>query len=392
MLITNQNELNNFCSKVKNSKFITVDTEFLREKTYFSKLCLIQIGSPEKEAAAIDTLADNLDLTPVYDLLFDESLLKVIHAGRQDLEIFFNLTGKVVTPFFDTQIAAMVCGYGDSVGYENLVRNITGGQLDKSVQFTNWAIRPLSQKQLDYAIGDVTHLVDIYLHLTTELEKRGRTSWVYQEEGILADPATYESHPENAWKRIKIKTPKPKTLAILRELAAWREGKAQKRNIPRSWIMRDETLADMAAQAPQTPDQLKKIRNISPDTAKGSTGEILLNLIKKAQSSDKKTWPKIEKKIPLPRNASATLDILRMLLKIQSMRHDVATKLIASKEDLEALASQDNPDIPAMRGWRFEVFGQEAQALKEGRLAIGLKDGKITKFEVSDSSNLYNEE
>jgi len=391
VLITNQNELDQFCSKIKTCEFITIDTEFLREKTYYPKLCLIQIGTPEGDAVAIDPLEGNLDISPVYDLLLDKNILKIIHAGRQDLEIFFKLTGKVVHPFFDTQIAAMVCGYGDSVGYESLVRNITGATLDKSVQFTNWAIRPLSKKQLDYALGDVTHLVQIYIHLAAELEKRGRISWVYQEEGVLSDPATYENHPENAWKRIKVKSPKPKTLAILRELAKWREKKAQERDIPRPWIIRDDTLADMAAQAPKTTDQLKKIRNMSADAAKGHTGELLLDLIKKALESDKKTWPKIEKKIQLPRNASATLDILRMLLKIQSTHHDVASKLIASKEDLEALASQDEPDIPAMHGWRFEVFGQYARALKEGRLAIGLKDGKITQFEVSESLSLYNE-
>ena len=223
MLITDQNELNEFCNALKSEEYITVDTEFLREKTYYPKLCLIQIGNKDKKAAAIDPLKGNLDLTPVFELFFDKNILKIFHAARQDLEIFYNLTEKVVTPIFDTQIAAMVCGYGDSIGYENLVRNITGKGLDKSVQFTNWSNRPLSDKQINYALGDVTHLVDVYEHLSEELEKSNRTDWVFQEEEVLCDPATYENDPYLAWERVKIKTPKPKTLATLRELAAWRE-------------------------------------------------------------------------------------------------------------------------------------------------------------------------
>ena len=257
MLITDQKALKGFCASLKSETFITVDTEFLREKTYYPKLCLIQIGAADGRAAAIDPLSDDIDLAPVYDLLFDEKILKIFHAARQDLEIFFNQTGKVVYPFFDTQIAAMVCGYGDSIGYENLVRNITGGQIDKSSQYTNWSNRPLSDKQVNYALGDVTHLVKVYEHLAEQLEKRGRTSWVFEEEAVLEDPATYDVDLNEMWRKIKVKSPKPQTLAVLRELAAWREARAQRKDLPKNWVMKDDTLADMAAQAPRDAKALK---------------------------------------------------------------------------------------------------------------------------------------
>ena len=390
MLITDQEDLDSFCAAIRDQDFITVDTEFLREKTYYPKLCLIQIGDPEGRAAAIDPLAEGIDLAPVFELLFDDKLLKIFHAGRQDLEIFVKLTGKVPGPFFDTQIAAMVCGYGDSAGYESLVKNIAGKQLDKSSQFTDWSKRPLSQKQLDYALGDVTHLVDIYKHLADELEKRGRTSWVFQEEEILSDPTTYENPPEDAWQRIKVRSPKPRTLAILRELAAWREVRAQEKNLPRSWVMRDETLADIAAQVPKDKKHLSKMRNMSADLANGSIGNTILELVEKTLQSDKSTWPEVVRKKPLPPTASATLDVLKMLLKVQSIDHGVAGKLIASKEDLEWLASKKNyQDMPISKGWRYEVFGKDAIDLKEGRLAIGLKDSQITKYKISGDTDHF---
>jgi ribonuclease D len=388
-LITEQNRLNEFCATLKNCPFITLDTEFLREKTYYPKLCLIQISDPDGNAAAIDPLAENLDLEPVFALLFDKNILKVIHSGRQDLEIFYNLTQKVVKPIFDTQIAAMVCGYGDSVGYEALVRNIAGLQIDKSSQFTDWSRRPLSDRQIEYALGDVTHLIKVYKHLAAELEKKSRTSWVFEEEGILTDPKTYENDPMLAWERIKIKTPKPKTLAVLQGLAAWRERQAQKRDVPKGWILRDETLADMAAQMPKNEAQLKKIRNMPEDLSKNHIGQTLIDIITAASQSDPQTWPALEKRKPLPPSVAATVDILRMLMKIQCTEQGVATKLLASTEDLEALAAEDAADVPAMKGWRFEMFGREVQDLKQGRLAIGLKAGKIVKFRVSDDTELY---
>ncbi len=383
MLITEQRPLEEFCNSLKSCEFITVDTEFLREKTYYPKLCLIQVGDPNGNAKAIDPVEGDLDLTPLYDLLFDPNILKIFHAARQDLEIFYNLTGKVVNPLFDTQIAAMVCGYGDSVGYENLVRNITGNSLDKSVQFTNWMTRPLSQKQIDYALGDVTYLVDVYKHLAAELGKRGRTDWVFQEEEILMNPDTYANDPYESWRRVKIKSPKPKTLAVLRELAAWREKRAQDKNLPKSWVMRDDTLADMAAQMPKNSGQLKKIRNMNGELAENHHGKKLLELIQKATDSDPKDWPQPKKKKPVPPHVSSTVDILRMLLKVQCAEHGVATKLLISTEELEALAMDDSADIPALKGWRYDMFGKEAPAVKKGELAVGLKNGKIVKYKVS---------
>lgn len=387
MLITDQNELDAFCSALKSEEYITVDTEFLREKTYYPKLCLIQIGNKDKKAAAIDPLSD-LDLTPVYNLLLDKNILKVFHAARQDLEIFYNLTEKVVTPIFDTQIAAMVCGYGDSIGYENIVRNVTGQGLDKSSQFTNWSNRPLSEKQINYALGDVTHLVDVYEHLAKELEKRGRTEWVYQEEEVLNAPETYQNDPYKAWERIKIKTPKPKTLATLRELAAWREKRAQDKDLPKSWVMRDDTLADMAAQMPHTIPQLKKIRNMPKDLAESRHGAKLIELVQSIDETDPKTWPKPKKRKSLPPHISGTIDILKMLLKVQAAEHGVATKLVISNDEIEELAQSADADIPAMKGWRYEVFGKDAVALKKGQLAVGLKGSNIVKYKISKDTDI----
>lgn len=383
MIITHQSDLENFCNSLKGEEFITIDTEFLREKTYFPKLCLIQIGDKNKKAAAIDPLSSNIDLQPVFDLLLDKNILKIFHAGRQDLEIFYQLMDKKLpTPIFDTQIAAMVCGYGDQVGYDNLVRQITNTHIDKSSQFTNWSIRPLSEKQINYALGDVTHLVDVYFALAEELEKRSRTKWVHEEKEILTNPQTYETDPYEMWKKVKIKTPKPQTLAILRELAAWRETRAQKKNLPKNWVMKDDTLADMAAQAPTKAEGLKKIRNLSGDIASGKHGKDLIRRIQSVLETSSQSWPQPKKRKTMPPNIQATTDILKMLLKINALDNDVAPKLIASADDIEKLAESDDAAIPALKGWRLEVFGKEALLLKNGKLSIGIKDGKITKFKV----------
>lgn len=382
MIIQNQSELDAYCQGLEGQPFITLDTEFLREKTYYPKLCLIQLSGPDGNAVAIDPLM-NLNLTSFFRLLENPDILKILHAARQDLEIFYRLMGKVPAPLFDTQIAAMVCGYGDSVGYENLVRNITGAQLDKSVQFTDWSRRPLSQRQIDYALGDVTHLIQVYKHLAIKLEESGRTEWLMQEEEIMANPATYENPPHEAYKRIKLRTPKPKMLAVLRELCAWREEVAQSRDLPRGWVMRDDTLADMAAQVPGTLEQLSKIRNVPQDLAKNNIGNTLLGLIQKGLSTPKQDMPAIEKKAALSPTASACADILKMLLKVQCAQSGVATKLVADQEDIEAIAMDDNADVPALKGWRLELFGRDALALKKGELAIGLNNGAIVKYDVS---------
>lgn len=383
MVITEQSALNEICEHFKKAPFLMIDTEFLREKTYYPTLCLIQIGDPDKKAVAIDPFADGLDLSPVFDLLNDPNILKVFHAGRQDLEIFYEMTGKVVHPIFDTQIAAMVCGYGDSVGYESLVKQVTGHQLDKSSQYTNWSNRPLSQKQIDYALGDVTHLVDVYKALFEELEKRNRSAWLKQEEEVLSNPEAYQNDPYESWKRIKIKSPKAKTLAILRELSAWREKRAQDKNIPRPWVLRDETLADMAAQAPKDKKGLSKIRNMPAGVVKGKTAQQLLDLIGKAVATDPSTWPQPKPRKPPPSPAAkAKMDMLKMLLKIQAAQHEVAPKMIANKNDIEALATEDHADVPAMKGWRYEIFGKDVEDFKTGKIALGLKNGEIVKHKL----------
>jgi len=381
MLITDQTSLNVFCETLKHSDFITVDTEFLREKTYYPQLCLIQMSDPDKNAAAIDPLVDGIDLTPVYDLLFDPKILKVFHAGRQDLEIFYHLNNQVVEPIFDTQIAAMACGYGDSVGYENLVRNITGGYIDKSSQYTDWSNRPLSEKQIDYALGDVTHLVDIYVNLEKELNKKGRLEWIVEEAGILTDPQTYEIRPDNSWTRIRVKTPKARTLQILKYLAQWREKRAMYKNLPKSWIMRDDTLSDMAAQAPNTVKKLSKIRNMSTNLATGPMGKELLHIIQTALESDPNTWPQPAKKQKHPPHVAASIDVLKMLLKVQSQEHGVASRLIANNDDIDAIALNQG-ESKSLQGWRLDIFGRDALSLKNGEVAIGLRDDKIVKFNI----------
>jgi len=382
MLITDQTDLAQFCQSAQDSPFLCVDTEFLREKTYYPKLCLIQVSDPDKNAAAIDPLAEGIDLAPLYDLLFNPDILKVFHAGRQDLEIFYQITGKVVDPIFDTQIAAMVCGHGDSVGYENLVRNITGNGIDKSSQFTDWSYRPLSERQINYALGDVTHLVDVYQQLAQELEAKNRLSWVYEEEEILSDPATYENKAEDAWQRVKVKTPKAKTLQLLKYLCEWREKRAQRKDIPRGWVMRDETLADMAAQSPKNVKQLCKIRNMPKDLAEGKIGRELLDVIGEALKTDSAQWPEPVKKKRLPPNVSASIDILKMLLRIKSAEHGVAAKLIAGMDDLEAIAIGKLEGCKSLKGWRKEVFGTDALALINGKIAIGMRDQKIVQIPI----------
>lgn len=384
MVITNQDELVRICQELAQHPFITIDTEFLREKTYYPKLCLIQLSDPYKNAVAVDPLANNIDLEPLFKLLCNADVLKVFHAARQDLEIFFNMTGKVVAPFFDTQIAAMVLGYGDSVGYENLVRSATGHGVDKSSQYTDWSNRPLSEKQIHYALGDVTHLCDVYTLLSKQLDEKGRTSWVFEEEEILADPATYENNPRDMWRKVKIRSPKPKNLAVLRELAAWREERAQRKDIPRSWVMRDDTLADMASQAPRDLKGLSKIRNLPGEFSKGHKGESLLKLIETGIKTPKNECPVVIKKRQLSPAISAKVDILKMLLKIQAAECGVAPKIIASSDDLEIIAAEDNPDAAPLRGWRAEVFGKDALDIKNGKLAIGLKGSAIAKFAISD--------
>ncbi len=383
MIIANQSELESLCQSLGQAEFITIDTEFMRERTYYPQLCLIQVSDPEGNAVAIDPQACDYDWTPLFDLLFERDVLKVFHAGRQDLEIFYNMAGKIVRPFFDTQIAAMVCGFGESVGYENLVRKITGQQVDKSVQFTDWSRRPLTNKQLGYALNDVIFLIDVYKKISETLEDTQRTAWLKQEEAVLLDPHTYEIPPENAWTKIKIRSDKPKVLSVLRELAAWREQEARERDVPRAWIMRDETLADIAVHMPQSVGELAHARGMQDEMAHGKVGKKLLAAVKRGMEipGDQRPEPR-KKKPPLPPELTPVVEMLRMLLKINCAGNEVAPKLVASQDDLEALAQNDEADIPALRGWRYELFGREALDLKHGKVGLALQNGKITKIKT----------
>ncbi len=379
MIITEQKALEDFCRSLRGKPFLTIDTEFLRDRTYYPQLCLIQMAAPGVDAAAVDPLARGLDLKPVLELMADETIMKVFHAARQDLEIFYNLSGKLPHPLFDTQVAAMVCGYGDQIGYHGLVDQICNQRLDKGAQFTDWGRRPLSQRQIDYALDDVTYLRDVYLHLADELEREGRQRWVEQEMDILTDPATYQNPHERAWERIKIKTTKPRVLAVLRELAAWREAEAQRRDVPRNRVVRDEVLADMAIHEPRSESDLTKIRSISSDVARGKMGQAMLTAIKRGLDMPKEQCPQIERYERFPSELTPVLEMLKMLLRICCAEHGVATKLVASGGDLEALAVSDEADIPALKGWRYEVFGRAALELKRGRISLSLHNNQIRK-------------
>ncbi len=375
-LITDTSVLADFCESLKSAAFITVDTEFMRETTYWAKLCLVQVGGPN-DARCIDPLAPDLDLSPLYDLLANPDVLKVFHAGRQDLEIFYTATGAVPTPVFDTQIAAMVCGFGDQVGYETLVSKLTGGRLDKSQRFTDWARRPLTDRQVEYALGDVTHLRTVYTKLVKKLEQTGRKSWLDEEDAVLASPGTYKVDPREIWRRIRARTRAPRLLAVLRELAEWRELTAQSLDMPRQRVAKDDALLELAASLPKTVDDIKRSRIAKP-LASGKYVDGVLEAIVKGLAVPDSECPHLEGGAGRDDQApKALIELLKLLLKTKAETHDVAQKLIASSDDVEAIAQSDSADVPALHGWRRELFGNDALKLKHGGLAIGLSaDGK----------------
>ncbi len=371
-LITEQSELEDFCGKLAGADFVTVDTEFMRESTYWPKLCLVQLAGPDSHAA-VDPLAPELDLQPVYDLMANQSVLKVFHAARQDIEIFLH-QGKVMPrPVFDTQIAAMVCGYGESVGYETLVVSLTGRRVDKMSRFTNWANRPLTPPQLAYALADVTHLRDVYMKLRERLDRDGRTAWVEEEDAVLVADGTYDLDPQNAWRRLRPRTDNPRFLAVLQAVAAWREREAQQRNSPRNWVLRDDTLLDIAAQAPKTPEALARSRGLPKGFAEGRHGKALLDAIAEGVAVVPADRPKPVVRVDLPSSLTPVVELLKVLLKMSCDQHGVAAKLVANTADLEAIAMDDNADVPALHGWRREVFGETALAVKHGRVALAIK-------------------
>jgi ribonuclease D len=376
-IITITSELQAFCKRAETQPYITVDTEFIRESTYWPQLCLIQVGLAE-EAVAIDPLAENIDLSSFLELLQNANVTKVFHSGRQDIEIFYHLTGKIPNPIFDTQIAAMVCGFGDSVAYDALVQKYAKVSIDKSSRYTHWAQRPLTEKQLKYALGDVIHLRVIYEQLIKKITDDDRFHWLEEELSILKDPATYAMDPYSMWQKIRVRSAKPHMLAILREIAAWREITAQSRNVPRTRVLRDEVMLELGASAPTSVEDLGRMRGIPSFFLKGKEAQTILSLIEKALALPLEDCPQVKRGEESPPGATALVEMLRLLLKIKSEKYHVAQKLIATTTDLEEIARSLTPTSLALEGWRFEIFGKSALALKEGKIAIGLKNNKIS--------------
>jgi ribonuclease D len=368
-LIADSAALADFCQRLADAPYITVDTEFMRERTYWPQLCLVQVADA-KEAHAIDPLAPGIDLGPLLEILAKPSILKVFHAARQDVEIFFHMTGKVPTPIFDTQVAAMVCGFGDAVSYETLASKLAKARIDKSQRFTDWSHRPLQERQLSYALADVTHLRQAYERLARQLEKEGRAEWVAEEMAILTDPATYRLDPEDAWRRLKPRTGNARTLMLLKALAAWREREAQTRDLPRQRVIRDEALLEIAGSAPATIEDLARTRGLSRGLVDGRMGAAILATVAHALETPESEWPAVEARIELPRGLAPVVDLLKVLLKLKCDENDVAQRLVANTADLEAIAGDDNAAVPAMHGWRRSLFGDDALRLKHGQVAL----------------------
>lgn len=375
-LIADNPALAEFCASQKTAAFITVDTEFMRDSSYWPKLCLVQIGGPES-VAAIDTLAPGLDLQPLFDLMADFGLLKVFHSARQDLEIFYHLTGAVPDSIFDTQVAAMVCGFGDSVSYENLARKLAGAKIDKTSRFTDWSKRPLTERQLNYALADVTHLRRIFKELERRLEKSGRASWLNEEMAVLTDPATYDLDPHQAWRRFKSRSGDGRYLAVLREVAAWREREAQRRDVPRNRVIRDEQLLDIAANRPADQEALARTRGLGREFARGRLGREMLDAVAQGLAVPKGELPEAPPSNRPAPGIGPVMDLLKVLLKMRCEQHDVAQKLVASTADLEMIAADDAAPVRALTGWRYEIFGADALALKHGKLALGIDRKKV---------------
>lgn len=381
-LITTPHDLGEFCQRLSQHDFVAVDTEFIREQTFWPKLCLIQLAGPGDEAI-VDPLAPGMDLASFYELMANDRVAKVFHAARQDVEIVWTQAHLIPHPIFDTQVAAMVCGFGESVSYVNLVKQITGRDLDKTSRFTDWARRPLTDKQLVYALGDVTHLRDIYKRLKAELEATGRLNWLDEEMAELMDARTYETRPEDAWRRLKLRVKNRKGLAVLIELAAWRERAAQAQDVPRNRVLRDEALYDIASHAPSEVAQLSQLRSLSEGFARSARAKEIVEAVKRGLSRDMKTVPQLREGAGLPAEKTATVELLRVLLKACAARNKVAPRLIADSEDLERLAVEEEPDVPALKGWRYELFGAAAQRLKRGEVALRVINGEVVVIPVA---------
>ena len=383
-LVTDTQTLAELCNRLAEAEFVTVDTEFMRESTYYPDLCLVQVASPD-EAAAIDPKAPGIDLAPLLKLLVDDPVLKVFHAGGQDLEIIYNLTGKTPQPLFDTQIAAMALGLGEQVGYTNLVAAYSGVQIDKGARFTDWARRPLNDRQLDYAIGDVTHLAALFPKMLDKLRRTGRGAWLDDEMARAADPATYANDPDKAWTRLRLPSRKAEVLGRLKALARWRELEAQDKDVPRGRIVKDETLGDLAGSPPRSQADLAKVRGLSSAWATNNIGERLMRALEAAEPLGIDELPAREPQRPgLSSEGALIADLVKLLLKIRSKESGVAPRLIVRGDDLDALAAGVRDGLPVLGGWRREIFGDDALALVEGRLGFAVKDGRLTMTRVTE--------
>ncbi|MCB8822084.1 ribonuclease D [Microvirga rosea] len=376
-LISSTDALRRACDRLAAHPFVTVDTEFLRETTYYPKLCLIQMAGPDPaDACLIDPLAPEIDLAPFMALMANRNVVKVFHSARQDLEIIWNLGGIVPEPLFDTQVAAMVCGYGDSVSYEQLANDLAKARIDKSSRFTDWSRRPLTDAQLTYALSDVTHLVKVYEALVAQLEKNGRLPWLDEEMGILSSPETYQADPDNAWRRLFGRVRKVKEVAVLMEVAAWREREAQSRDVPRGRILKDDALIDIAVSGPRSVEALGRLRTIPNGFERSRTGADILEAVERGLTRDPASVP-IPERSRGRGNTGAVVDLLKVLLKAVSEQEGVAPKIIATVDDLEAIAEDDDADVPSLHGWRRALFGEKALALKNGQLGLVLERGRV---------------
>ncbi len=380
-IITDTVELAELCSEFARHDYVTVDTEFLRETTFWPILCLIQIAGPEDECI-VDPMADSIDLKPFFDLMADESVVKVFHAARQDVEIVHNLGGLIPRPLFDSQVAAMVCGYGDSIAYNLLVAKITGGQIDKSSRFTDWARRPLTEKQLNYALADVTHLRDVYQHLKQKLEEQQRSFWVDEEMKVLTSEETYDLPVEKAWTRLKMRVRKPQDLAVMQAVAQWRETEARERNVPRGRVMKDDAIYEIAQQHPRDKQALGRLRAVHKGFEGSRHAEGLLEVVAIAMEIPAENLPKVPRPSRSPEGTAAATELLKVLLKVVAEQNGVASKIIATTDDLEKIAADDDADVAAMKGWRRELFGNQALELKRGDIALGFENKKIHVIEL----------
>ncbi len=386
-IITTTPALQKLCAELARDDFIAVDTEFMREQTYWPVLCLIQIAGSRCKAV-IDPLSVDVDLQPFYDLMADERVLKVFHAARQDIEIIFTRSGAIPKPLFDTQIAAMVCGFGEQVSYEALARSLAKAKIDKSSRFTDWSRRPLAERQLAYAMSDVTHLRTIYAKLKAELDRSGREPWLQEEMAVLTSPETYQSDPELAWRRLKFRPRSARQAEVLASVAAWREREAQGRDVPRNRVLKEDALAEIAVQAPRSEEDLKRLRALPRGYAGSRFGESVLEAVAAGLSKPEKDWPAVETPPERSEGTSAAVEVLRLGLKIVCEEEGIAPRLVAGTADLEAIAAGKTEDVPLLQGWRYRLFGRTALALYTGEVTIGLENGRPVLVPTTHNSAL----